>query len=558
MTKPILVCALSGLAAASVAAADLPTARKLMFIGWDTGDLTPAEIVRNAEALHAAGADGVGIYPRLQSAGGGRTRQASPMNGDRELTVADVKWMVPSLRDMASRPGLAESMLRAGCAPKDRYDWRDDARWTRFAHGMAVVAALARRGGLKGVITDFEDYWNQRQYRRLDGDLPYDKAYALARRRGAEVFGAMFRAYPGMTLLTYQFFSHETVYQNTLDPVAVMRERGDLYPAFFNGILDAMPPGVKLVDGAEMYRLRAEKSEFLRHARHEFSGVLPLVAPENRAKYRAQLSISFGQYPDSYAYHEEKSPWYFGPLEGSRLMHFEQNLAAALAACDEYIWLWGEHRTFVNWKGLDNRHWWDEWWGGEGSLDDALPGYADVLWGLKDPVRYVKRRFAADAPGNIIGKAREWEWQSAATNVLKGTFSKVSIEGRGECRLIEGVGNGSVNFTLRGVKYGEWYGVRVSAKGADADAGVGWQAKGSWRYDKPGVNAVWDKPDADGWRTGWILARVPDGGIDALNLGLVARMKAGERLIYSDVRLVRLRGVPDGAKELRQTPKTGK
>ena len=42
-------------------------AKKLIFVGWDTGDLTPAEIVRNAEALYEAGADGVGIYPRFKA-----------------------------------------------------------------------------------------------------------------------------------------------------------------------------------------------------------------------------------------------------------------------------------------------------------------------------------------------------------------------------------------------------------------------------------------------------------------------------------------------------------
>ena len=533
-------------------------AKKLIFVGWDTGDLTPAEIVRNADALYEAGADGVGIYPRFQAQKGARPKRAEPISCERRILSEELEWMVPSLREMVSKPGLSESMLRAGCAPKVRMDWRDDAFWSRYAANMAVVAALARKGGLKGIITDFEDYWNQRQYSRLDGDLPYDEAYALARRRGAEVFGAMFREYPQMTWLTYQFFSLYTSYRGLIDPVAEMREKGDLYPAFFNGILDAMPSGVKLVDGAEMYRLRAEKADFLRHARHEFSGVLPLVAPENRAKYRAQLSISFGQYPDSYAYAGEKSPWYFGPVNGSRLLHFERNLADALDVCDEYIWLWGEHRTFVNWKGLDFRHWWDDWWGGEASLDDALPGYADMLWGLKDPVGHVKRRFAAGAmEENILGKAKEWHWQSESTNTLKGTFTKETVAGHGECRVLEGVGNGSVNFSLRGVKFGEWYGVKVSAKGPGGRAGVGWQQNGSWKYDKGSVKAVWDNPDSDGWRTGWILARVPEG-VNGLNLGLGANLKADERLMYADVRLARLRDVPDGANELRQVPKTKK
>ena len=149
---------------------------------------------------------------------------------------------------------------------------------------------------------------------------------------------------------------------------------------------------------------------------------------------------------------------------------------------------------------------------------------------------------------------KEWEWQSADTNVVKGTFSKETVDGRGGCRVLTGVGNGSVNFTLRGLKFGEWYGVKVSKKGPGGSAGVGWQENGKWRYDKGGVKAVWDAPDADGWRTGWLLARVPEG-INGLNLGLNGKMEKGERLAFSDIWLVRLREAPDGAKELQQVPK---
>jgi hypothetical protein len=550
MKRMMMVAALVALAM------DAGAAKKLIFVGWDTGDLTPAEIVRNADALYKAGADGVGIYPRLAPVNGAPTKRASALDFDRKFTEADLEWMLPALREMSAKPGLSESMFRAGGAPAKRIGWRDDGRWAAFAANLATIASIARRGELKGIISDFEDYHSQSQYRWKPGEDPsYDETYALARRRGAEAFGAMFRAFPGMTWLTYQFISHETCYRDSLDPVGLMRDRGDLYPAFFNGILDAMPPGVKLVDGAEHYRLRAANADFLRQARYEFSGVLPLVAPENRAKYRAQLSVSFGQYPDSYAWHEKKSGWYFGPVNGSRLMHFEQNLAGALEACDEYIWLWGEHRTFVNWKGLDHRHWWDEWWGGEASLDDALPGYADVLWGLKDPIGYVKRRFAAGGTEDVLGKAKEWEWQSASTNILKGTFSKDEIAGRGVCHVLRGMGNGSVNFTLRGAKFGEWYGVKVSMKGTGGSVGIAWQKNGGWRYDKGGAKAAWDVPDADGWRTGWLLARVPED-INGFNLGLCAKQGAGDTLAFTDVRIVKLRDVPDGAKELRQVPKT--
>ena len=163
------------------------------------------------------------------------------------------------------------------------------------------------------------------------------------------MFGAVFRAFPDATVLAYQFFSIDRIYKASIDPVSEMRTRGDLWPAYCNGILDAMPAGAKIVDGDESgYRYEAAKGDFWRNASHQLTGVIPLVAKENRAKYRTQVSVSFGQYPDSYALFGPKSGWYFGPVRGSRLLHFEENLAQAVRASDEYLWFWGQNpRIFV-------------------------------------------------------------------------------------------------------------------------------------------------------------------------------------------------------------------
>ena len=119
--------------------------------------------------------------------------------------------------------------------------------------------------------------------------------------------------------------------------------------------------------------------------------------------------------------------------------------------------------------------------------------------------------------------------------------------------LYEAGADGVVNFSVRGLKQGEWYGARVAMNGAGGSMGVSWQMNGGWRYDKKGVSAVWDAPDRDGWRTGWLLARVPDD-VNGLVLGLGAKQMKGERLLFADVQLVKLRDAPDGAKELQQKP----
>ena len=537
--------------ACSLAAAASP--RKFIFVGWDTGDLAPYEIVANAERLKATGCDGVGIYPRVQKPEGSlKTRRAYPM-GAETVDGASLAWMIPDLRKIAATPWLRETMFRVPGTAKKRLRWDDDAAWARYAANMGVIAATAKEGSLKGLILDSEDYFNERQYFLAPGEGDFETVAKLARRRGREVWEAVFRAFPEAVVLTYQFLSIDREYKVAVDPVCEMRIRGDLWPMYCNGILDALPPGAKIVDGDESgYRYEAAKGDFWRNASHQLTGVLPLVAPKNRAKYRAQVSVSFGMYPDSYAYHQPSSSWYFGPVAGSRLLHFEENLAQAVRAADEYVWFWGEHRTFVNWEGLDVRHWWDEWWPNASSLDNALPGYSDMVRGIKDPVGYVKERLAAGGFENLVSDASFWSWQAEEKNAPRGTFTRGPAQGRADCRTMTGVRTGSCNFNVA-AKRGEWYGVKVSAFGALSNAAASWQKGGSWVKGVEGVKLVWDPPAADGWRTGWALVRVPDG-VDRIVLGLYARQAPGEQTHLVGITVVRLRETPRGEDERTETP----
>lgn len=53
------------------------------------------------------------------------------------------------------------------------------------------------------------------------------------------------------------------------DPVAYMEAKRDLWPSFVNGILDAIPPTAKIVDGNDNcgYRAEASKRDFYRSVR---------------------------------------------------------------------------------------------------------------------------------------------------------------------------------------------------------------------------------------------------------------------------------------------------
>ncbi len=94
-------------------------------------------------------------------------------------------------------------------APQKRIAWDDDRTWGNFATNLGVLAKLGAAAGMKGYFVDGEDYPKTKQFTydaAKDGGT-FAAACKLARRRGAEVFGALFREHPDATLLSFWFLS---------------------------------------------------------------------------------------------------------------------------------------------------------------------------------------------------------------------------------------------------------------------------------------------------------------------------------------------------------------
>ncbi len=105
------------------------------------------------------------------------------------------------------------------------------------------------------------------------------------------------------------------------------------------------------------------------------NSAMGLVAPENRLKFKGQVEPGFGLYLDAYINAPtnsagKRNSYYFGPENGSRLSHFERNLSEALECAGEYVWLWGEKKSFVKWGGPGYFHVID---------DTAIPGQHYVV-----------------------------------------------------------------------------------------------------------------------------------------------------------------------------------
>lgn len=529
MTRVLCLLAVAGVAAAAFGFK--PVQKKLIAHGWDLLAVTPEEVLAHADAFDQTAIDGVTLMINDKLADGRAISHTGVMN-DPPWPREQLKGKIAVFREIVKHPSLRESFISSWWAPRKRLDWRDDAAWANFATNMATVAWLAKEGGLRGILVDAEDYPRTAQYYLKPGDPSYDETAQLARRRGAEVFRAIFKEYPDVVFLSFWMLSLNPVYFGAVDPLGAARTRGDLWPWFVNGMLDVMPVTASFVDGNEhAYRYEAERGDFYRSASRQHTAALGLVAPENRSKYRAHLRAGFGLYLDSYI-NPTNSPWYFGPVDGSRTMHLGQNLEQAVEAADEYVWVYGEKRSWVPWKGTKNKR-----FVGTATWDDALPGFTGTLLGCKNSLEFLKRRTEqlrrTGALTNLAAMVkRPWPvWQDE--HKLLGRFGHLE---NGDV-WVEGVGSGC-HLVHVDVKPGEVYGVHAEMRGSGGSAIVYWQKDGRWQWQVPGVPLVVGE-NAGGAVPLCALARVPVG-VDRMVLQLSAHQQAGERVTFSKVEIDKL------------------
>ena len=488
----------AALAASAVSRADTPR-KKCIAFGWEFRFITPQQMLANAEKFKDTAIDGVGIYLMATNRAGQAICSAGFTSGP-EWDIEAFEDQIPALRKLAETDHFRDSFLKCFDAPRKRIAWQDDAAWARIARNMGVVGRLSRLTGIRGINSDPEDYHRQDQYRRVDGEPPYDELTTIARRRGREVFGPLFREQPEARVLFYWFLTSEKSYFETPDPRAAAREKGDLWPAFADGILDALPPTARIIDGDE----HAYSSDYAQRGFHVsacnqrlFAPLL--LSPENRAKHALQVQTSFGLYLDMYV--NDGGAWYFGPVNGSRVEHFRRNYSDAFKLADEYVWLWGERLPTVHWEGahvnpsVNTERTWAE------ALPDLyMPMLAlhDADWGLR------RRKAALAAAGRLVERSPD-----------TGRFEM-------ECAK-----NGSILFAETDVSAGDTFAVSLKVRDDGAKAHVSWQdADGNWLW---GLGSTWvpfAQPDSDGWRAGEVFVEAPMGA-RRLAIGLSAGSPEG-------------------------------
>lgn len=373
-----------------------PARKKVISCGWEWKPVRAADFVKYAGRIGETGIDGVGVYVRAKTPDGRVVYSSSVGDGKDLWTHEMVSDQVPLFARAMSREGLRESFVRALGSPEERLDWADDAVWAKIARSMGTLAWLAKEGGFRGLLIDPEDYKSAKQFKRRPGDEPWRVLAPLARRRGREVFSAVFREHPEAVILGYWLFSWNIEQAASDDPMVSVRCGGDLWAPFVNGILDVMPPTARLVDGNEWaYEAESRRFEFMMSAVAQRNCENGLVAPENRTKYRSQVLPGFGIYLDAYTNARTNSAgkanhYCLGPDEtGSRTGRFARNLASALRASGGYVWLWGERFSWIKYDPEQSMGWHvsRELW------SERLPGLNSAVRMCANPRRFIELDF---------------------------------------------------------------------------------------------------------------------------------------------------------------------
>ncbi len=548
---PLFLCCLLPPAAFPQPADSLtPPHKKLIATGWDNP--TTAQFRRDIAAMEAWPFDGAVVNVA------GRTAEGKDL--DAKPAFSSVHWerqfFTNALTDLqaAHSAKLTDNFLMLLANPGN-VDWFDDAGWKEIVEHWRILAWLACAGGMKGILFDPEPYhppFSQFKYSAQPRRSQHTfEAYCRqARERGREVMRAAAAEFPDLTVFSYFLFGECAAALGAGgDPQAQLADHGyGLLPAFTSGWFDAMPPGVTVIDGNESaYRYNSEavfNAAFVR-IKNDCQAFVP---PAQRAKYRAQLQVSHGIYLDAYV-NPPTSPWYIDGLGGPRVDRLEENVASALRAADEYVWVYGEKARWWPLRRPEDK--------ARPTWPEVLPGADTALLSAKDPVAGARGRLAAlrsrGGTTNLLangdfsavqnGKPVGWgNWQDEKES--HGKFSGDESIGAG--------GNGSA--CLSGVQHGCWVqGVNappgrrflVTAKVRQSGSGspsltVRWQtAEGKWTAESRDVRFAPAAGEASAWREIIGSVKVPEGaGRLVVLLGAGGQNKPEDRIWYDDAAVI--------------------
>ncbi|MCL2743926.1 MAG: hypothetical protein FWE67_08745 [Planctomycetaceae bacterium] len=564
---PMFVFLCAAVFVSALSAQDIVRSKKLIQLGWDIPNTAYLK-QHHGEMQRSSPFDGVMLALDVTAPDGKRYSSQTMMTAQ----PWDSAWFATAIEDLkACRwTTFTDNFIRVNFTPGE-IDWNNDKGWEIFCSKTAICAQIAKEAGLKGLSIDFEPYGKAIFMYSSDSGLSFSEMKQIVRKRGRQWMEAIASKYPDMVLFT--LFIGQVNMSAGLDfqPDSILKQRHyGLLPAFFDGMLDAIPPKMSVVDGCEDGYVLNGTDEFNRLALaiQSIGGpAIRLVSPENREKYIRQVRVGFGFYLDMYT-NPEGVHYYRGPREGgTRLDRLEENLSAAVAATDEYVWIYGEHRHW--WKpNVPNekaQHW-----------EEAMPGMVQALRFTKNPRDAAKQKLETlrkenrvvnllknpeFAESKIVKKQiddKEVEvllpanWSTWQDKPL-GTFSWDGETNGGSAKAT-GVKWGCYMQSFNPVKPSEYYYVAIDARQqgtGQIKMGIRWNnAKGEWTREsedrifsfEKDLPLIDNRPLPDGWMRAEGIVRIPEGvAVLQVQAGIRDQTTADDAAWFDNAALIRLR-----------------
>ncbi|MCK5804441.1 MAG: hypothetical protein KAI66_16505 [Lentisphaeria bacterium] len=538
--------------------------KKLIATGWDKVD--SARLVRNIREMETRPFGGV-FMAMSGTREDGRTCQL------RNVQTRDPwkrEWFAKQLQELrgVELRTFTDNFLSIGANPGN-VDWFDDEGWENVVEHWAIAAWLAKQGRFRGLLFDPEPYHKPyAQFRHSAQEQAaahtFEQYAAKARERGRQVMSAMAREFPDLTLFCYFMNSANAAAARAKKPQHVLRGgHYGLYPAFIDGWLDAAPATITFVDGCESAYRYSSRLQYLASS-VAIKGICQrLVASENRAKYRAQVQVSFGIYLDAY-WNPENTKWERWRVDCGDAAPVEKlldNVSAALESCDEYVWIYGEK---FRWWPTPNQRVFPQSW------SEALPNCDLALLCATDPDAMARRvlrnaeennqplpnltKNGAFGDGSVAKDVKQaaddWVkagapagWTTWQTTDDKGVFAHDRKLGAAKATGV--VRGGCFIQTIEGVAPGEVYAITARTKttgGSTTSIRIRWQTpEGKWTREGQDVFILPEAPGTEGWHRLFGTVLIPDSaGRLVILLSISGQTGTTDTAWFDDVQAFRI------------------
>lgn len=512
----------------------VPAHPKFIKIGWD--DPTVSFYAANVKMIEKAlPHSGVRIMLDAVKDEAGKTIHPTYMMFTRKKLKREYFTdQIKSLKSVKSKK-LTDNFLETRMLDAEKkFDLYDDAFWGGVCHNFNLLAAIAKEGGLKGLVVDMEDYWRLQNWKyRPEKGRSFREDYAKARQRGREFITAIGKAYENINLLFFFWLELEpAMNQHTPELLEkkLMISHTGLLSGFINGIYDKLPRNARIHDGMEehCYIINNGQISYNRLRTIRANCYKRLIDPVNHAKLRAQTLFAPAIYVDSFI--RPSGRYALKRKDMTPLEYFRSNAVLAAVNSDGYVWTFSEARK---WYDIPYKKWQDE------RNKKVYPDYPGIYWedsipGICDAVAYAQNPYLTALDWASKGKLAKnniavngdfsRNAQSQSDDNAPGVTSLKGVPGWG-CWFPSDVKNASFQFSRTGgrnnsscikavnvakgtllqnikLKKGKTYLVRASFKGeGKPEMRIQWRnEKNAWCCSMENLFASFDEDMGDGWK----------------------------------------------------------